>query len=384
METLGLIPDIPTFDGELVPVSRNPLTSGMRPLQLLPLPGTEFPVRYQTSQMRGFQTESACAATVVPRRKELRDATSCVTQLFCGRTVPWRDGSSMRQGLGQLRDAAVEMRGAAMEMRVAAYPYKQCRPLHGRAPEVSVLLELRDAAKSAVTQSVSTESEETSSELGLIGSKNVDLVTKSSKLGLIGSKGFDLATSSALSAPVDLEKTSSRLGLIGPKDVGFTVMSQLPEIPASAYTWETLGALPDIPTFDGEPMPVSRNPLTPGPRPLQPLPLPGTEFPVRYEMSRMHGFRSEVNLGKARSGGSTTDASAFCDLLDPSMRARVVAAGFGDYAPGERWNDCTHTFVFGFGEMSLTPMDYAVITGLRFTGPASPLDARYQTATLGA
>ncbi|KDP24267.1 hypothetical protein JCGZ_26618 [Jatropha curcas] len=67
------------------------------------------------------------------------------------------------------------------------------------------------------------------------------------------------------------------------------------------------------------------------------------------------------------------------------MRARVVAAGFRDYAAGlrrtqprfspamryalmERWNDCTRTFVFGFGEMTLTPIDYAAITGLRFTG----------------
>ncbi|KDP25686.1 hypothetical protein JCGZ_24241 [Jatropha curcas] len=75
------------------------------------------------------------------------------------------------------------------------------------------------------------------------------------------------------------------------------------------------------------------------------------------------------------------------------MRARVVAAGFGDYAAGlrhtqprfppamryalmERWNDCTHTFVFGFGEMTLTPVDYAAITGLHFTGPVPPLDAR--------
>ncbi|KDP43099.1 hypothetical protein JCGZ_27048 [Jatropha curcas] len=54
------------------------------------------------------------------------------------------------------------------------------------------------------------------------------------------------------------------------------------------------------------------------------------------------------------------------------------------YALMERWNDCTHTFVFGFGEMTLTPVDYAAITGLRFTGPVPPLDARYQTATLGA
>ncbi|KDP28052.1 hypothetical protein JCGZ_19736 [Jatropha curcas] len=90
-------------------------------------------------------------------------------------------------------------------------------------------------------------------------------------------------------------------------------MSQILEIPASAYTpeIETLGALPDIPTFDCEPVPVSRNPLTPGTRPLQLLPSPGTEFPVRYETSRMRDFQSEVNLGKARSGGSATDASAF-------------------------------------------------------------------------
>ncbi|KDP30121.1 hypothetical protein JCGZ_18232 [Jatropha curcas] len=98
---------------------------------------------------------------------------------------------------------------------------------------------------------------------------------------------------------------------------------------------------------------------------------------------------------------SATDASTFWDLLDPPMRARVIAAGFGDYAAGlrrtqprflpgmryalmERWNDCTHTFIFGFGEMTLTPVDYAAITGLRFTGPIPPLDSRYQTATLGA
>ncbi|KDP32649.1 hypothetical protein JCGZ_14769 [Jatropha curcas] len=180
-------------------------------------------------------------------------------------------------------------------------------------------------------------------------------------------------------------------------------MSQLPEIPASAYTPEmnTLGAIPDITTFEGERVPVSWNPLTPGTRPLQLLPLPGTEFPVRYETSGMRGFQTEVDLGKARAGGSSTDASAFWDLLDPPMRARVVAAGFSDYAEGLRrtqprfppamryalmewWNDCTYTFVFGFGVMTLTPANYTAITGLRFDGPVAPLDARYQTATLGA
>ncbi|KDP35492.1 hypothetical protein JCGZ_10955 [Jatropha curcas] len=91
------------------------------------------------------------------------------------------------------------------------------------------------------------------------------------------------------------------------------------EIPASAYTpeMEVLGALPDIPMFDDEPV---------SPR-----------FP-------------------------------------PAMR----------YALMERWNDCTHTFVFGFGEMTLTLVDYAAITGLRFTGPVPPLDTRYQTAAIRA
>ncbi|KDP36014.1 hypothetical protein JCGZ_09980 [Jatropha curcas] len=81
-------------------------------------------------------------------------------------------------------------------------------------------------------------------------------------------------------------------------------MSQISEIPASAYTpeMEVLGALPDIPTFDGEPVPVSRNPLTPGTRPLQLLPLPGLEFPVRYETSQMRGFRSECLKGNLPEG----------------------------------------------------------------------------------
>ncbi|KDP36282.1 hypothetical protein JCGZ_05785 [Jatropha curcas] len=180
-------------------------------------------------------------------------------------------------------------------------------------------------------------------------------------------------------------------------------MAHLLEIPASAYTPEmdTLGVIPDIPIFEGERVPVSRNALTPGMRHLQLLPLLGSDFPVRHDTDAMRGFPSEVDLGKARAGGSSTDASAFWDLLDPPMRSRVVAAGFGDYAAGlrrtqprfppamryalmERWNDCTHSFILGFGEMTLNPADYTAITGLGFDGDAAPLDSRYQTAALGA
>ncbi|KDP27396.1 hypothetical protein JCGZ_20220 [Jatropha curcas] len=110
---------------------------------------------------------------------------------------------------------------------------------------------------------------------------------------------------------------------------------------------------------------------------------------------------TQVDLGKARAGGSSTDASAFWDLLDPPMRSRVVATGFGDYATGlrrtqprfpptmhyalmGRWNDCTHSFIFGFGEMTLTPADFTAITGLGFDGETVPLDSRYQIAALGA
>ncbi|KDP31712.1 hypothetical protein JCGZ_15001 [Jatropha curcas] len=42
MDTLGVIPDIPIFEGDRVLVSRNALTPGTRPLQLLQLPGSDF------------------------------------------------------------------------------------------------------------------------------------------------------------------------------------------------------------------------------------------------------------------------------------------------------------------------------------------------------
>ncbi|KDP26291.1 hypothetical protein JCGZ_22427 [Jatropha curcas] len=55
-----------------------------------------------------------------------------------------------------MRDAPVCCVTRLTFRTIAAYPYKQCRPLHGSAPEVSALLELRDATKSAVTQLLCT------------------------------------------------------------------------------------------------------------------------------------------------------------------------------------------------------------------------------------
>ncbi|KDP42144.1 hypothetical protein JCGZ_03011 [Jatropha curcas] len=58
MDTLGAILDISVFEGERVPVSRSALTPGTRPLQLLLLPGSDFPVRHHIDVMRGFQSEA--------------------------------------------------------------------------------------------------------------------------------------------------------------------------------------------------------------------------------------------------------------------------------------------------------------------------------------
>ncbi|KDP35825.1 hypothetical protein JCGZ_10634 [Jatropha curcas] len=81
MDILGVIPDIPVFKGDRVPVSRNALTPGTRSLQLLPAPSSDFPIRHDTDAMCGFQSEM-----IASRRRELREAavlaSSCVTQLF--------------------------------------------------------------------------------------------------------------------------------------------------------------------------------------------------------------------------------------------------------------------------------------------------------------
>ncbi|KDP42152.1 hypothetical protein JCGZ_03019 [Jatropha curcas] len=162
-------------------------------------------------------------------------------------------------------------------------------------------------------------------------------------------------------------------------------MAHLPEIHASTYTPEmdTLGTILDIPIFEGERVPMSRNALTPGTYSRKQL-HDATVRSYATPLSLDFDFASlvcldvllailncdalsimtclgPVDLGKARAGGSSTDASAFWDLLDPPMRSRVVAAGFGDYTPGlrrtqpqfplamryalmERWNDCTHSY----------------------------------------
>ena len=41
----------------------------------------------------------------------------------------------------------------------------------------------------------------------------------------------------------------------------------------------------------------------------------------------------------------------------------------------EQWMDTTHTFHLPFGEMTITPLDFTVITGLSFSGEPVPLSS---------
>ena len=69
------------------------------------------------------------------------------------------------------------------------------------------------------------------------------------------------------------------------------------------------------------------------------------------------------------------------------MKARVHTAGFQDFmtvisvvqrstsvlrALAERWWATTNTFHFGFGEMTVTPLDFSMLTGLRCGGEPIP------------
>ncbi|KDP26255.1 hypothetical protein JCGZ_22697 [Jatropha curcas] len=119
METLGALPDIPTFDGKPMPVSRNPLTLGTRPLQLLPSPGIEFPVRYETSRMRGFQSEFMPASTVASRLQELRG------------------GVGLLEGLTR-EDLEVEYRGFSANdfLFVGDFPAYFTSRMQARLPEI--------------------------------------------------------------------------------------------------------------------------------------------------------------------------------------------------------------------------------------------------------
>ena len=58
----------------------------------------------------------------------------------------------------------------------------------------------------------------------------------------------------------------------------------------------------------------------------------------------------------------------------------IASLTYGSYASSqaatcaliERWMDTTHTFHLPFSEMTVTPFDFAAITGLSFSGEPVP------------
>lgn len=78
-----------------------------------------------------------------------------------------------------------------------------------------------------------------------------------------------------------------------------------------------------------------------------------------------------------------------CKEEQPAHGGMVDAAGFGLFIPilmamksdhalltalAERWQDTSNTFHFLIGEMTVTPMDFAALTGLRVGGESIPFD----------
>ncbi|KAI8550575.1 hypothetical protein RHMOL_Rhmol06G0117800 [Rhododendron molle] len=94
-----------------------------------------------------------------------------------------------------------------------------------------------------------------------------------------------------------------------------------------------------------------------------------------------------------RGFGGARRSLALYESLPQRVRDLVDAAGFGEFirtltrsridhavlvALAERWKDTTNTFHLPPGEMTVTPIDFAVITGLRVGGEPIPFDSSIQ------
>lgn len=103
--------------------------------------------------------------------------------------------------------------------------------------------------------------------------------------------------------------------------------------------------------------------------------------------------------------GSYGELLSWYGSLPEAVRERVHTAGFGDFmtvvspvqrstdvlrAFAERWWATTNTFHFSFGEMTITPLDFSMLTGLPCGGTAIPFhrdihrDPVFLTRCLGA
>ncbi|XP_058225789.1 uncharacterized protein LOC131334672 isoform X2 [Rhododendron vialii] len=98
---------------------------------------------------------------------------------------------------------------------------------------------------------------------------------------------------------------------------------------------------------------------------------------------------SERRVATSRGHGGAANSLALYRGLPERVRRLVDEAGFGQFIPtlmqtkndhavltalAERWQDTSNTFHFPVGEMTVTPLDFAAITGLRVGGEPIPFD----------
>ena len=68
----------------------------------------------------------------------------------------------------------------------------------------------------------------------------------------------------------------------------------------------------------------------------------------------------------------------------------IASLTYGSYASSqaamcaliERWMDTSHTFHLPFSEMTVTPLDFAAITGLSFSGEPVPFSSEVCESTV--
>ncbi|KAH7864252.1 hypothetical protein Vadar_027471 [Vaccinium darrowii] len=101
-------------------------------------------------------------------------------------------------------------------------------------------------------------------------------------------------------------------------------------------------------------------------------------------------YRNPLTQRSLGGYGGSAHSLEYYRALPSRVRALVDASGFTTFirlltvtrtdrklirALVERWWDTTNTFHFRFGEMTITPLDFAAITGLRVGGEPIPFDS---------
>ena len=109
----------------------------------------------------------------------------------------------------------------------------------------------------------------------------------------------------------------------------------------------------------------------------------------------------QLDASRLRAGGSPSSVRRWYEVLPPAAKARVAETGFepfiltisarskkhdkkGLQALVERWMDTTHTFHLPVGEMTITPGDFAFLTGISCEGRMIEFDCSIYTPTVQA